>query len=113
MMIKRYVAAILASSVVSTTVNALDCSANVLSVRIMKTGILELQMNGPVENNYINICNITKDFNDVPPEVCKSWLSIALTAKASEKELKLWGVQGETCATGYNTVLEKVSITQS
>ncbi|MDV5168326.1 hypothetical protein [Photobacterium rosenbergii] len=111
-MLNRIFIAMIFSGLLSSNVLALDCSANVLSVRVIKTGTLELKMDGPVENNYINICSVAIVYNDVSPEVCKSWLSIALTAKASGKHVKLWDVQGGTCATNGSVVLNKVSVAQ-
>jgi hypothetical protein len=49
----------------------------------------------------------------VVPEVCKSWLSLALTAKSTFKEVKLWDVQGGVCFTGGTMLIEKLSIAEN
>jgi hypothetical protein len=92
----KIISSLITLVLLSGNANALDCSAKVLATRIMKSGIVELKMDGDVQNNYINICNVAVDLNGVSPEVCKSLLSLALTAKATGKNIKLWNVEGGT-----------------
>lgn len=96
----------------SANSNALDCTGNVLSTRIMNTGTVELKIDGPVGGNYPDICSVRSTYYNVHPDTCKSWLSLALTAKASGKKVTLWGVSGGTCAEGGPLEISKISIVQ-
>jgi hypothetical protein len=79
----------------------------------MKGGTLELKFAGDVNQSYANICNVSTSYYGVAPEVCKSWISLALTAKSTGKHLKLWNVTSETCFTGGALLMDKVSVAEN
>ena len=79
---KKILAILLMSGLMSSAASALDCSAKVKAVRIMKGGTVEIKMDGLFGEGYFNVCNVTYTYSGVAQETCKSWISIALTAKA-------------------------------
>ncbi|WP_196138294.1 hypothetical protein [Aliikangiella sp. G2MR2-5] len=93
---------------------ALDCTANVLAVRVTKQGMLELKMDGPVESNYANICNVSQTSSSgITVETCKSWMSLALVAHSNNKKLKFWDVSNTSCATGSTLNFDRVSLAEN
>lgn len=58
-----------------------NCFGKINNVYVAKNG--DLTLHTTWKNGYAAICNVSSARDGVSPEVCKSWLSIALSAQVS------------------------------
>lgn len=61
-----------------------NCFGKINNAYVTKSG--DLTLHTTWKNGYATVCNIVTTRSGVDPEVCKSWLSIALSAQISKSD---------------------------
>jgi len=72
------------------------CSGKITHTYLYEDGTLFI--NGDWRNQHTAICNINKDRQGISPDVCKSWLSIAMAAKLSEAKVIVYYKDVPSCS---------------
>ena len=63
--------------------NGINCTSTLRDAWIDGSGLLLVHPYWA--NKSVGLCNVTTKHNNIEPEVCKSWVSIALTAVTAQK----------------------------
>jgi hypothetical protein len=66
---------------------AYDCVGKVNNVVVNAGGVLTLSF-GNI--SWVYLCSVSEPYNGVTPEACKAMLSIAMSAKLSDRNIQLW-----------------------
>lgn len=72
------------------------CSGKITHTYLAEDGTLVIR--GDWRNQHTAICNVNTDRKGVSPEVCKSWLSIALAAKLSKADVVVYYSDVPSCS---------------
>jgi len=67
--------------------HAYDCIGKVTNVVVNPAGVVTLSF-GNI--NWVYLCSVSSPYNGVTPEACKAMLSIAMSAKLSDRNVQLW-----------------------
>ena len=62
---------------------AINCTSTLRDAWVEGNGLLLVHPYWA--NKSVGLCNVTTKHNNIEPEVCKSWVSIALTAVTTQK----------------------------
>lgn len=90
---------VLGLAVIAFNVNAdITCSGKVLTVLQYANGSVNVKTS--YRNDYTYICNTVSNWKGISPDACRSMLSIALSAKAVDKNILVYYSGNQfSCAT--------------
>lgn len=85
---KKVITCILTSiALFSASAQAYECVGKVTNVVVGPSGILVASF-GSI--NWVYLCAVSENYNGVPPETCKSMLSILMSAKLADRNVQFW-----------------------